>query len=299
MTNTDTDYLYALLSEGKLDLMYLPSGAVAWLFDRPDAQVKSAATLGMMAKDVNPITGGSCLRADDNILILTCEGGQKFRIYPDGGVSVNGEVSDFTGCQQAMNTSQQPEMPQDECGPGCPCDDCQQEAMMDDEFNNMAAPMEDHGDYSDEEMEEVARAQGTYEFANEADESQLRKMLAKGSNMFGGLKPDIKKRILTYFQEPTEENWDDAYSIIISGRGKMPTLWQAWAAVDPSAPKSKPYEGRWPSIPDVFTLKKAIATVLTQTESNIDLAYLSRYSHRLDEDKLSYEELENKLFPGG
>ena len=194
---TNTDYLYALLSEGKLDLMYLPSGAVAWLFDRPDAQVKSAATLGMMAKDANPITGGSCLRADDNILILTCEGGQKFRIYPDGGVSVNGEVSDFTGCQQAMNTPQQPEMPQDECGPGCPCDDCQGEEAPG-EFNNMAAPMEDHGDYSDEEMEEVARAQGTYEFANEADES--------------------------------------------------------------------------------------------------DLAYLSRYSHRLDEDKLSYEELSSRLF---
>lgn len=205
---TNTDYLYALLSEGKLDLMYLPSGAVAWLFDRPDAQVKSAATLGMMAKDANPINGGSCLRADENVLILTCEGGQKFRIYPDGGVSVNGEVSDFTGCQQAMNTPQQPEMPQDECGPGCPCDDCQQEeapvAVDPSGFENMAAPMDedegccgDHNGYSDEEMEEVARAQGTYEFSNES------------------------------------------------------------------------------------------------------MKELSRLSYHLDEDKLSYEELENKLFPGG
>jgi len=170
---TKIDYLYALLSEGKLDLMYLPSGAVAWLFDRPDAQVQSASRLGMMAKDVNPITDGTCLRADNNVLILTCEGGQKFRVYPDGGVSSNGEVSDFTGCQQAMNTPMSPEEDED-CGPGCPCDACQQEHAVPDEapaeFENIAAPMEDegYGDYSDDEMEEVARAQGTYEFSNES-----------------------------------------------------------------------------------------------------------------------------------
>ena len=169
---TNTDYLYALLSEGKLDLMYLPVGAVAWLFDRPDAQVKSAATLGIMAKDVNPITDGACLRADENVLILTCGGGQKFSVYPDGGVSFNGQVSDFTGCQQAINTPQQHEMmPQDDGG--CPEPDAPAESPAG--FDNMASPMDedegccgDHDGYSDEEMEEVARAQGTYEFSNES-----------------------------------------------------------------------------------------------------------------------------------
>lgn len=174
---TNTDYLYALLSEGKLDLMYLPSGVVAWLFDRQESQVQSAAALGMMAKDTNPIVDGCCLRADQNVLILSCEGGQKFNVYPDGGVSSDGQVMDLHGCQQAMQVPQH-EMPQDECGPGCPCPDCQQEygaTELPAGFENMASPMDedegccgDHDGYSDEEMEEVARAQGTYEFSNES-----------------------------------------------------------------------------------------------------------------------------------
>ena len=179
---TNTDYLYALLSEGKLDLMYLPSGAVAWLFDRPESQVQSAAALGMMAKDTNPIVGGACLRADENVLILSCEGGQKFRVYPDGGISSDGQVVDLDGCQEAIDNVPQYEIPPgegDDCGPGCPCPSCQQEGLdipveLPSGFENMASPMDEDegcevcGDYTNDEMEEVARAQGTYEFSNES-----------------------------------------------------------------------------------------------------------------------------------
>jgi hypothetical protein len=90
----DTDYYYALLTEGKLDLMHLPSGAVAWLWQhgRPQEQVDSAAMVGATAYHMDdPVIDAAILRADKNILVLHTQSGQSINVYPDGGLGSNGE----------------------------------------------------------------------------------------------------------------------------------------------------------------------------------------------------------------
>jgi hypothetical protein len=79
----------------------------------------------------------------------------------------------------------------------------------------------------------------------------------RASNVFGRLKPEVRKRLERCVDVPTQRNWEDAYSIILNGDTMM-TLWQAWIAVDPSAPRSKPVESRWPRTPTQIMLYKAI-----------------------------------------
>lgn len=117
----DQELLYTLLSEGRLDLMYLPAGAIAWLWkdERPEEQVNAATQLGIAAKDINPITDASILKSDKNILILKCEDGQTFRVYPGGGYSRGGEeMMDIQGCVEVMQDVGQGKVPEI----GSPCD---------------------------------------------------------------------------------------------------------------------------------------------------------------------------------
>lgn len=67
------------------------------------------------------------------------------------------------------------------------------------------------------------------------------------------------KRLQAVLDNPCQETWNAAYSIVIGGEYHDFTLWQAWVAVDPDAPRSVPLEGPWPCIPDQFTLYRAIA----------------------------------------
>lgn len=116
----DQELLYTLLSEGRLDLMYLPAGAIAWLWkdERPEEQVNAATQLGIAAKDINPITDASILKSDKNILILKCEDGQTFRVYPGGGYSRGGEeMMDIQGCIEVMQDVGQGVVPE----VGLPC----------------------------------------------------------------------------------------------------------------------------------------------------------------------------------
>jgi len=90
----NTDYYYGLLTEGKLDLMHLPSGAVAWLWQhgRPQAQIDSATMVGATAHHMDdPIIDAAILRADKNILVLHTQNGLRINVYPDGGLGSNGE----------------------------------------------------------------------------------------------------------------------------------------------------------------------------------------------------------------
>lgn len=117
----DQELLYTLLSEGRLDLMYLPAGAIAWLWkdERPEEQVAAATQLGIVAKDINPIVDASILKSDKNILILKCEDGNAFRVYPGGGYSHNGEeMMDLHGCIEAMQNIPEGQMQE----PEVPCD---------------------------------------------------------------------------------------------------------------------------------------------------------------------------------
>lgn len=87
-------------------------------------------------------------------------------------------------------------------------------------------------------------------------------IIDKCENVFGRLRAPERARLKAVLRNPTQETWDNAYSLIISGRiPRVHTLWQAWIHIDPSAPRSKPLEGPWPKIPDEITLRRAILAV--------------------------------------
>lgn len=128
----DIDLLYGLLTEGHLDLMYLPSGALAWLWQdgRPEAQVEAARQLGVEAKRLgDEVVGASLLRADQNVLILQTKSGHSIHVYPDGGYGMDGQPYDIArigailgGGQEMLGMAQvaapmvarpQPETPMD------------------------------------------------------------------------------------------------------------------------------------------------------------------------------------------
>ena len=94
----------------------------------------------------------------------------------------------------------------------------------------------------------------------------LDKLLDGGCSMLGKITPEYRKKIERYFQRPTVKNWREINGIIINWDNPFcHTIWQAWIAVDPTAPRSgevTDYEGNivepWAKIPDVFTLRKAL-----------------------------------------
>lgn len=86
----------ANLTEGTLDLMHLPADVIAWLYDRPEEQMKAAKEVGVAAAETgNKIARGAVLRSDVNVLVLHDRAGKgKFHVYPDGSISFNGEMID-------------------------------------------------------------------------------------------------------------------------------------------------------------------------------------------------------------
>lgn len=86
--------------------------------------------------------------------------------------------------------------------------------------------------------------------------SQNEHGLFKGLHaMMGPLSDDTKKRLLSFLNEPTVENWEKVYALCIKGRK---TVWQAWGDVDPDAPESK--AKHWHRIPDRDTFVLALRT---------------------------------------
>lgn len=91
-------------------------------------------------------------------------------------------------------------------------------------------------------------------------------ILDKCENLSGSLKmkPDIKKRIYKYLNEPTFENWEDISSIIIRKKS-FSTIWNAMIAYDPTFPRSGRITNEkgevikeWKRIPTPFEVMKAI-----------------------------------------
>jgi glutathionylspermidine synthase len=54
------------------------------------------------------------------------------------------------------------------------------------------------------------------------------------TNLFGSIRPEIRQTLERVIAKPNQKTWEDAYCIILSGEGKMPTLWQAVRGIDPS-----------------------------------------------------------------
>lgn len=91
------------------------------------------------------------------------------------------------------------------------------------------------------------------------------------SNMFGKLKPEIKKRLQAVIDNPCQETWDDAYSIILNGSGRMQTLWTAVLAVKPNFCQGKPCDAPWEEIPTSEEIIQAIKNAVYKTETKIPL----------------------------
>lgn len=85
------------------------------------------------------------------------------------------------------------------------------------------------------------------------------------TNLFGKkLSPDIKQRLEAVIENPNQETWEDAHSIIVNGAGRTSTLWQAVLLVDPQYIRSKPLDAPWPSIPTSETIVKGIRAAVFQ-----------------------------------
>ncbi len=267
MEQKDT-LLYTLMMEGRMNLMHLPAGAISWLWDRPEAQTDAAEALGVKANEAdNPVVDASLLRSDQNILLIKCRDGQCFNVYPDGGYSHNGEPTDIDGCANAMDGDS---MGDDDEGVGF---DDNFDAVMSEVpgFDNKAAVPEDAGGdvggpgasatggmgtgspytdmspdfipddgyadggepYTDEEMEELARAVGTMEFSNESYrldsdrlsydelvEDKRKKAAAYDDNTSGlyavmyrkpGSEQEIKAHIRADSEEDAKTKWKEKY----------------------------------------------------------------------------------------
>jgi hypothetical protein len=92
MDNTDLHYNF--LMEGRLDAMFLPAGAIAWLwqYERPQGQTDSASQFARIANELgDAVMDSALLRADQNILVLRTNSGNRISVYPDGGLGANGE----------------------------------------------------------------------------------------------------------------------------------------------------------------------------------------------------------------
>jgi len=79
-----------------------------------------------------------------------------------------------------------------------------------------------------------------------------------GTNLFGKLKPEIKKRLQAVIDNPCQDTWDDAHSIILNREVKMTTLWQAVIKIDWNMPVSKPHDAPWNYIPSSKIIVEAI-----------------------------------------
>ena len=85
------------------------------------------------------------------------------------------------------------------------------------------------------------------------------------TNLFGkNLSPDIKQRLEAVIENPNQDTWEDAHSIIINGAGRTSTLWQAVLFVDPQFIRSKPFDAPWTQIPSSETIMKAIRAAVFQ-----------------------------------
>lgn len=95
------------------------------------------------------------------------------------------------------------------------------------------------------------------------------------TSMTGRVKPEIIKRVQRYLRRPTFENWDDISGIIIDGRGRMKTIWNAVIEANPFFPRYGRRTNRegeilreWEQKPTPEELITAINKVIFKTELN-------------------------------
>lgn len=78
------------------------------------------------------------------------------------------------------------------------------------------------------------------------------------TNILGKITPEVKERLQAVIDNPCQDTWEEAYSIIINGEGKTTTLWNAVIAIDWDMPQSKKLDAPWSYIPSREIIIKAI-----------------------------------------
>lgn len=101
-------------------------------------------------------------------------------------------------------------------------------------------------------------------------EKQLCIALEFATNGFGKrLLPETRARLEAVIKNPCEETWDDAYTIILSHKGRQATLWNAVCEVDIHFIRSKPISQEWPRIPSQETIIDAIRWAVFQDDNKL------------------------------
>lgn len=57
-------------------------------------------------------------------------------------------------------------------------------------------------------------------------------------SLCGKIKPEVRARLQAFYDNPSTEGWDDVAGIIVTGGCGWVTVWQAWSAIDPTAPRA-------------------------------------------------------------
>lgn len=105
-------------------------------------------------------------------------------------------------------------------------------------------------------------------------------VLDRFTDSLGGPLRDFSRgRLAALLADPRPSTWEDAHGVVINAQGL--TLWQAWIAIDETAPTTgrhvtlDPYDHvvvlkEWDRIPDEQMLARAVAYALSVTEHPTD-----------------------------
>ncbi len=126
-------------------------------------------------------------------------------------------------------------------------DDIDRALVDDPEFNAQIKADEDQvrRDYR-------AEQKAAHEAAQESEYGLFKGLYA----MMGPLSDGAKQRILSFFNSPSNETWDNCARVMIKGGGT--TMWSLWCETDPKAVRSLDVNGEWPKIPDADMMRVAL-----------------------------------------
>ncbi len=82
--------------------------------------------------------------------------------------------------------------------------------------------------------------------------------LDKASNTLGSLTPDVRARLYAVVENPTQETWNDAYSLMVSEEQGI-TLWQAVVRYGNYKVYRREAGEPWPQIPTREAILRGLA----------------------------------------
>lgn len=209
---------------------YVPFGRLA--YERPDGSYDYVNWKGHAAAELDPNGYMAAAEADGIPREAIISGGAGYGVYTRYLSSIAEAAKEFARCILENERY----------------DDIDRAKMADPEYNERIRQSEEQAsrDYR-------AHEQAAHEHATESEFG-----LFKGLHgMMGPLSEGAKQRLLSFFNSPSHETWDDCARLMVKG-GK--TMWQLWGDVDPSSPRSLENDV-WPKIPDADMMRSALRTL--------------------------------------